>query len=429
MKNTLTMRKITAYVLFTLMLMLFALPTQMFYANALENDNPPIGATLYYFSDSPHATTYRTNLLSGGYVTNCYLYNYDTNNFEENIKALYNQNYLSAISNAYIIFEMRRGFSHDKKYPGHLIFTDYLKNIFSEMKSNGCSIFFICGTSEALFYDYNEFLDYVDTHISCPVFDTFVLSIFKALNDRTDYEKLQNCTILLDDYFSNGIIGGYKNAWFFYNYFIPYFRNVYRTKVLQGKSSRQIYSEINLKILCYDAERNDFLDISSIKTNNENTYYNWDNGQNAMLEFIRNDLIISIGTSRNSATRAQTWIDKLQALTGDMVIYMLNDDGYSLTCNEDMPTYFTGPILDYYDIMVDFLTNVDLMSYNNLEGRAAITYFAMPQSSNGWMANLMNYVGIGSDTEFDLSPFLVYREVDAGEDDEDDYNHNYSDAW
>ncbi len=429
MRNTLTMRKITVYLLFVLMLILSALPTQAFYTNALENDDPPVSTTLYYFSDSPHAATYRTNLLNAGYVTDCNLYYYGTNDFETQIKDLKTVGTFSAISNSYVIFEMSKGLSHDKKYPGHPIFTDCLKNIFSEMKSNGCSIMFICATSEALYYDHNEFLDYVDIHISCPVFDTFVLSIFKALNDRTSCEKLQNCTILLDDYFSNGISNGYKNAWFFYNYFIPYFRNVYRTQVLRGKSSRQIYSEINLKILCYNAESNIFLDISSIKTNDGDTYYNWGTGQNDMLEFIRNDLIISIGTSRNGATRAQTWIDNLQALTGDIVIYMLNDDGYSLTYNEDMPTYFTGPILDYYDIITFFLTNVDLASYDNLEGRATTTYLAMLQGSSGWMANLMNYVGIDADTDFDLSPFSIYREVDGGEENEDDFCHNYSNDW
>ena len=189
--------------------------------------------SLYYFSNYIESEEYYNNGFIGQYIKqNPYLessemhywgYPVTTRGFWNEMEEYYRGGG-NAIENALIIFEVRgeidwklgiyNGTEEQSEIDGRYeksIYYPLMKEMFSNWKSLGCKIAFICATDEVWFENnYDEFLDYVDIHINIDAMTTFAYSTAKDILEQ-DY---RNSTIVFD-----GIM---SQDWFFKDLFAPY---------------------------------------------------------------------------------------------------------------------------------------------------------------------------------------------------------------
>lgn len=89
---------------------------------------------------------------------------------------------MSGLNNAYVIVEINKMIPGNTFSDTNETWFNQLRDLFREMKSNGCNIMFVCGTEETLFEDCTDFLDYVDIHVNTDTFSLFLINIFLERN-------------------------------------------------------------------------------------------------------------------------------------------------------------------------------------------------------------------------------------------------------
>lgn len=143
-------------------------------------------------------------------VLNYWPYVSETNNFWTQFRSFMLTTQLTQLGKSFIIFEIRDGFLD--------LWVDYdsgqLEDMFSTLKGQGCRIMFICGTEEARFYEYNDFLQYVDIHINTDLLTLYVDNALRTMEETFQEDYVSNCAILLNSDISSIIE----------KYFIPYFK-------------------------------------------------------------------------------------------------------------------------------------------------------------------------------------------------------------
>lgn len=381
--------------------------------------------TLYFFSDQSANIAFCQSLQSDGLINDCVFYNWENETLRQ-LKDYYDSGDYGALQNDYVVFELADVIVSQIDDPNndYDLLTDWLEVMFSTMKENGCQIMFICGTDEAMFLNHNDFLDYVDIHINTDTLNTFIMNIFYRLVEANDGEmKLENCTFFLDVNFSQNILQGYKNSWFFYIYFIPYFRSVYRTEIMQNHlSSQALFNGKNIKILCH---LGDYIYTGHLE---ENAFYDPVNNVYVASTFtelepyIENQQLCAIGRTMDDQWYARGWlqwmIELRNSLDLDLPIYMYEDIMYSFTEYEEPDVHTAGHDTGYYSILEDFVTDQDLTVYDNWDGRCDITHKAIHFGPNGWMVSLAGEGGF----------FVLGWQCYMSEDD-CEYLYGYSDDW
>ncbi len=389
----------------------------------LENDDDEEPKILYYFSDSTHCTTYRQNLLDSEIVDICYLYDWsDYDDMKQRIIEYMRVGGYDTIADAYIIFELSKGFQRETPAIGNVLFPEILQYLFSLWKQNGCNIMFICSTNESRLGPYKDFLNYVDLHVNISLFDTLITNAFDTISFYGYDNCLDDYTFILDYTLSNGITtNDYHCAWFFYNWLIPLVRKAYKQEILVGKSSRELYSDHNIKILCY-LGNNVFYDVEACST----TTFSEDNAADFISYYITQKNVVALGTDWSGETLTEEWLDILYYIRGianyNFPIYLCNSDGFDISSYDQTNLLATGAPQDIYSIMVDFLDD-DISRYSNVSGQCIQTYIPLPSGPSGWMY----YTPM---TDEEISPWILFFLDTSSEDHEDyDYYYNYSSNW
>ena len=208
---------------------------------------------------------------------------------------------------------------------------------------------------------------------------------------------------------------GYRGSLFFYWYFIPYFRDVYRSEIeAQDLSSYQLFNQKNIKIYCHVGEDTFYDPV------NDNVVCS---SSNIFSNEIENEQICSIGsTYMVTPFDAEEWIDLILDIRTEsninFPIYIHNYSNYSIDEYSLPYVYTAGPNTYYFGIIEDFLSDADLTTYDNWAGRCIITHKAIPMNPNGWMISILN------DDEYYINGWQLLTNVN-------DYNYyfNYSDTW
>lgn len=380
--------------------------------------------TLHFFSDQSQHIYFCQSLQADGIINSYQFYDWEYGTISQ-LENYYNNGEYATLRNEYVVFELGDKLSYQVDNPNAVdTVPDWLYVIFSTMKENGCHIMFICGTDEARFVTKNQFLDYVDIHINTDIFDTFIMNIFYRLVQANNGEmNLEDCTFFLDMHFSQDIHQGYKHSWFFYTYFIPYFRSVYRTEIMQDDlSSQELFNGKNIKILCH---LEDAVITGPVE---DNIFYDPINNSyvgatfNELEPYIENQQLCAIGRTSDDRGYAGQWIQAMVELRDylgvDLSIYMYEDIPYHFSEYEEPDVYTAGQTTWYYPILEDFLTDQDLTVYNNWGGRCDITHKAIVFGDDGWLVSLC-----GED-EFWIPGWQLYMS-------EGDYEYffEYSDDW
>ena len=281
--------------------------------------------------------------------------------------------------NSYIILELRNGFSKsDESFP------DFLYNLFGYLKEHGCKIMFIDGTNEIRYVGHDDLLDYVDIHINVDVLFALVSNMFfRAYQACGDNIQLENISFILDKSLTEDIESlGYKQSWFFKNYFDAYFKSVYESELLSGGVSRaDLLQSHGIQTLCHtpdDTDADRFYALEATAFTDLNTFLS-DNS----------NPVFSMGATYLGQTYSLDWIRLMTAgrtaANLDFPIYIDNRSNYAFGEYSAPDVYpLTQP--DLFDVMADFLADEDMTVYNNVEGRCIVTYCPLC-ANNGWMAD------------------------------------------
>lgn len=279
------------------------------------------------------------------------------------------------ISDAYVIFEIRNGFSRQISY--------MLEDIFCNMKNNNCQIMFICGTEELRFAGYNSFLDYADIHINTDAFSTFLSSIFYRWQESCETPRVNDTTFILDMNLAAGLDGlDDSECWFLMNYFMPFIRHVYMEEIRVARHTNyRVLRDAHINILCHTSSG--YLElVSGVYVNDYDDF-----------DIIReSQRIIAVGTTWLGTNYSQEWLyeteDMLMAAgiqSSKVKIYMYGQNLFLLSSYYNM--YICDDGIYSLQIPDDFLQNKNLGVYDNWGGRCIVTHKPIPQGSNGWMTD------------------------------------------
>lgn len=333
--------------------------------------------TLYYYSDYNQSPAYCQSFVSMGLINDYDFYYGQRAELFTRLLLDYNAGVISP--NSYIVLELRNGLPSDNG-----AFISSLYNLFGNLKEHGCKIMFIDGTNEIRYVGHDDFLDYVDIHINVDVFFALVSNMFlRAYQACGDNMQLENISFILDKSLTENIESlGYKQSWFFNNYFDVYFKSVYESELLSGGVSRtQLLQSHGIQTLChtpddtsadrfYALEANAFTDLNTFLSDNSNPVFSMGAtylGQTYSLDWIR---LMTAG--RTAASR-------------DFPIYIHNEANYAFGEYSAPDVYpLTQP--DLFDVMADFLADEDMTVYDNVEGRCIVTYCPLC-ANNGWLAD------------------------------------------
>lgn len=260
-------------------------------------NEPDSNKTLYYFTDNPNYEYYldgviTSNGFSGNNVENYY---YSTHGFENageleyEIINLYDSGFFS-FDNSIVIFEMRDGFI-DECYEKKTVFAQYLEYIFRNLKEEctNNSIMFICGTDEALFSNYSNFLNYVDIHINTDIATIFMYNAMERIEQNTENSPY---TLVLD-----GLCKP-VNDFLITKYLVPRYRYLYQMYAYDLNYKNEdlvlssVYSQANIQVIgIYQNSQNEYYDYAT------NSYYNIFD----LKDKILGDYVYGVGTTFNYA--------------------------------------------------------------------------------------------------------------------------------
>lgn len=323
------------------------------------------------------------------------------------------------ISDAYVIFEIRNGFSKRIPY--------MLEDIFCNMKNNNCQIMFICGTEELRFAGYNSFLDYADIHINTDTFSTFLGSIFYRWQESCETPRVNDTTFILDKNLVSGLNGlDDSRCWFLMNYFMPFIRHVYMEEIRVARHTNyRVLRDNRINILCHTDSG--YLELVN------GIYIDENNIEDC--QFIReSQRIIAVGTTWLGTNYSEEWLyeteDMLMAAgiqSSKVKIYMYGQNLFLLSSYYNM--YICNDV--NYDLQIpdDFLQNKNLGVYDNWGGRCIVTHKTIPQGFNGWM------IDFDGTEESELAGFwkawhlFPDTEPDEYETSDEYYYRHYDESW
>lgn len=301
---------------------------------------------------------------------------------------------VAEVSDAYVIFEMRWAMTvqvipEDGSEPK---LTENLSRIFSILhEDNNCKIMFICGTDESRFGQYTNFLDYVDIHVNTDIFYLYVAAIFGRIKSACGSEQWQNVTFIFDESMVTVDAEGGVKSWFLESYFYLYIRAVYRDRIENGMTQREIFEMNDIKIVCHatDEDRypNRFYDIV------QGDYFDWEEDQKR----IENERIYALGATWNDDNSTEPyslqWTKLIQNLCPAIgmkddryEIFIYNDARHDFTEFQEPGVYTAYTVNDVNYVILPFVTDdVNMARFDNWKGRCAITHKPLDPYENGWL--------------------------------------------
>jgi len=355
-------------------------------ANMPPNNQLNTYDKLYYYSDSSNASTFATYVLNMSIVQTVHLESL-TPTLNDYVYQMYVTESYKNISNAYIIFEFS-GFtlnSYDMLDSSSVSTAGYLDEIFSWWYTHNCSIMCICGQDEDLFGPiYNHFLTYTTIHVNTDTFLTFIDNILiRIANDFDDHNAVEQCTFILNDVVSTGVLTSRLQAFYFHKFFCPYFLKMYRNYMLTENlyTPAQLFDDKAINFFCRLGE-----DIYYDPINDISYSLNQLSGLN---EVIDCEHLYGICYNNSAIDIDSDWLydmyDLRNILNRDFDLYIYDNNFYS-SSEYDYDNVYTAccKMSLLPPIKIDFLNDSPTLSnYNNYTGRSPISHKLIDSSSGG----------------------------------------------
>ena len=145
----------------------------------------------------------------------------------------------------------------------------------------------------------------------------------------------------------------------------------------------QLLNAKNIKIICH-INGNTFYDVTA----NEQIVIDEVDAL-ALRERFFNEYIYAIGNAKNSYSYSANWLDLIQTIKNDcdlsFPVYLFNPLAYTFDSYNSLFT--AGAPNDIYPVMLAFLQNMNMSSYNNWSGLCLVTHKALNFGPNGWLIN------------------------------------------
>ena len=372
---------LSAMALAALLLLTCLLPRAS--ARAIDNpaDDDPY-EKLYYFSDYDQCLNFRNGVLysyignsgltAADVVLNYWPYVSETNNFWTQFSSFLLTTQLTQLGKSFIIFEIRDGFRKGSVAGDIAV----LEDMFSTLKGQGCRIMFICGTEEARFYEYTDFLQDVDIHINTDLITPYVDNALRTMEETFQEDYVSNCAILLNSNASSIIE----------EYLIPYFRYWGELSALEYPSYQQPQAFLgwcsqNLGI--------------EIFVGSGNSYTNQASGAAVSYEQILTDHARIFALEVLWTSEDVLALNDLFELQEDQEryfpVFVYNASWSSLGSYGDGCILYESDdgkyvlSVDILDIIGDFILDHSLTGYTNWNGRCSATYKPIIFGPNGWI--------------------------------------------
>lgn len=345
-----------------------------------------------YFSDYEPSQIFYNNEIDRRFEDSD-LYYYDSSIFDEEFIRHYNRGEYSSISNAYVIFEIRRNLlptAYDPNYSANATpLLLHLVDFFDELKDRGCQIMFISSVHHVRMSGYHEdLLANVDVHVDIAIWDRFVLTAMYNMWNTPDH-NLDNTTIILDECLSQEDTNGRR--WFTYYYIKPFIRALYRDEIISDNlTTRQVLSDKNVKIIYYmgNGLYRDALNENAVANTTDDIY--------DFIQLTNNTRIFALGSSAMGYSALNDWLFDVNGIWEaddevNLQAYVYNIDGYNLSEYSRVKITPSNP--DVTDIMLAFITDntYEVESFDNYSnGISDITYnyirgSHVNQSKTAWL--------------------------------------------
>ncbi len=368
----------------------------------------------YYFSDYEPSQTFYTNEINGTFQDSN-LYYYDSDSFEREFVSRYTTGLLDNISNAYVIFEIRRNLAPVAYDPNNSSYSKpfllHLADFFGELKDRGCQVMFISSVHHIRMAGYYEdLLANVDVHVDIAIWDRFVLTALYNMWNTPDH-NLDNTTIILDECLSQEDTNGHK--WFAYNYIKPFIRALYRDEIISDDlTTRQLLLNKNIKIIYYmgDGLYRDALNENAVANTTDDIY--------DFIQLTNNTRIFALGSSAMGYSALNDWLFDVNGIWEaddevNLQAYVYNIDGYNLSEYSRVKITPSNP--DVTDIMRAFISDntTELESFDNYSnGISEITYnyirgSHVNQSKTSWLLDFEF-----GDSDFPIGWFQIVMDPD-----------------
>lgn len=106
-------------------------------------------------------------------------------------------------------------------------------------------------------------------------------------------------------------------------------------------------------------------------------------------ERLFNEYIYATGDAESSYSYSANWLGLLQTIKNNFdlsfPVYLFNPLAYTFDSYNSLFT--AGAPNDIYPVMVAFLQNMNMSSYNNWSGLCLVTHKALNFGPNGWLIN------------------------------------------
>lgn len=338
---------------------------------------------LYWISDNDASAALSSQIAARYQALTVHFTYIPSEMFDEQLPPKLLSGEINVTRNSHVIFEMtqtRRSILLGDS-------SGFLSDIFEMWDGMGCKIMFLCGTDENLFFQHNDFLQFVDIHINIDMLTQFLINIFYRLQEHFNVPQVENVSFFIDKGFSDQIVEkGYCGSEFFYHYLIPFIRFAHMNDLPSGITNKDLMLNHNIKIVCDLGENGYFDAVNGVSINVTDI-------DDLYLDYLRNEKVYEIGNTECGRDYSYSWYQKANeiksdAAEGEVEIYVYNSAGYdfyyefgeALTAGAG-----TGLIPTIID---DFLRDYDLTVYDNWEGKCEITYKDVTVGSGGWMFGL-----------------------------------------
>ena len=375
-----------------------------------------------YFSDYEPCQIFYNNEIDRRFEDSD-LYYYDSGIFDQEFIRNYIRGDYSDISNAYVIFEIRRNLlpvAYDPNYSANATpLLLHLVDFFDELKNRGCQIMFISSVHHVRMSGYHEdLLANVDVHVDIAIWDRFVLTAMYNMWNASG-QHVENTTIILDECLSQEDAN--SRRWFTYYYIKPFIRALYRDEIMADDlTTMQLLDRKNIKIIYYigDGLYRDALNENAVANTTDDIY--------DFIQLTNNTRIFALGSSAMGYSALNDWLFDVNGIREhceevDLRAYVYNFNGYDLSEHSYAKVTPSDP--DVTDIMLAFITDntTELESFDNYSnGISNITYnyicgSHVNQSKTAWLM----------DFEFGDSDFPIgWMQAVMGS---EDYNYYFDD--
>ena len=356
-------------------------------ANMPPNNQLNTYDTLYYFSDSSNASTFASYVVNMSIVQTVHLASL-TPTLDNYVYEMYVTESYKNISNAYIIFEFLTELSFDSHYVldlTHQSTMTRLETIFSWWKLHNCSIMCVCGTDEDVIGpDYNGFLTYTDIHVNTHVFIPFIDDIlYNSTMDCGGNQEVENCTFILNETFSRGVLDDGLQGFYFHYFFCPFYLAMYEGYMTANNLVKpaQLFYAKSINFFCRIGEDLYYDPVLGLSYTFE---------QLCFLSAVTDcehlyGLCLNYSTTGIDSGWLYDMYELRNVLNNDFEIYVYDSVFYSSTAY-DYDNVFVAwcdmTLVD--DIKIDFITDdEDLLYYNNYSGRSPISHKILSSATGG----------------------------------------------